>query len=248
LARSHPDISRSSGSSQRPFDIKGFNLNDPNDKTPSHNTHWKYVIGHEFGHVMQAQLVGNPGRGAYSGGVGAGRCGCSFVRNPEDKYHCLGSNEDTGAAQSEGFGHFYAAKLLNNLAQPECRFVYYKPSYDKVGATSQDPPAMRTCDDLSVRWLDTHCGGPTGRGTEWDWLNFYIGVHRGANATTMTKLSEIYNRACRGQAALVGRKCTEQPTPFSALSASALVVYNNDPTDPRYTKFLADGNGAGVNH
>ncbi len=228
-----------------PFQIVGT---DGVTKTDTHNTRWKFIVGHEFGHTIQENSTGYPRADAYSGQLTpppVGLCGCGHVRNPEDKAHCLSSKESSNRAQMEGFAHFMATKVFNDLTQADCSFVYYKPSWDKPGAVVTDPPIARTCIDQTVRWLDNKCAGEATKGVEWDWLNFYTTVNRGTNATTMANLAAIYRLTCSGSQ--TGAPCDGHNVAFSALVTAANTVYGNA-LDPRANQFTTYGNSSGVNH
>ncbi|MBK6694308.1 MAG: hypothetical protein IPG50_19185 [Myxococcales bacterium] len=166
-----------------------------------HDSFFKFVVGHEFGHNIASFRFGNLG---FDYDVFASEpsvlCNCQVVGSLLDggtdayiqgnRRHCLTSKEEHSAAQGEGYGHFTASRLWNDLSQSTggCTFVYYKEAINDLGGgnTSTDPiPVARSCDG-PVKWLDNKCGGAdggAGSGVEWDWLNFFVAVNRGLDKT-----------------------------------------------------------------
>ncbi len=85
----------------------------PNNDT-TRNTQYKYVAAHEFGHGVNFAASGFAGPRAYGGSGDTGRpalCACAHVSDPSDRSHCLQSRETDGTGQTEGWAHFYAAKI-----------------------------------------------------------------------------------------------------------------------------------------
>lgn len=122
-----------------------------------HDARWKFVIGHELGHLVQdfkgasipnwdyqfvagTDTIGCWGANNCLGGPrvndpqsASGVVGCNCDLIPEiDASHCMQSVEVSEAAQQEGFAHFFAARLWNRTRgdagfDGSCNFVYYKP-------------------------------------------------------------------------------------------------------------------------
>lgn len=56
----------------------------------------------------------------------AGDCSCDWV-SFGNRTHCLQSRHALGTAESEGFGHFYAARIVNDHGSGfDARFTYCK--------------------------------------------------------------------------------------------------------------------------
>jgi hypothetical protein len=90
------------------------------------DSHWKYVVAHEFGHVIQQNFGVSIGA-TYIPTI-ANRpaiCRCDHVLVANQK-HCMQSTERANDAQLEGFAQFYAASVWNSPASSRCAFAYYK--------------------------------------------------------------------------------------------------------------------------
>ncbi|MCH9680869.1 MAG: hypothetical protein K0V04_05500, partial [Deltaproteobacteria bacterium] len=102
---------------------------------------WKFILAHEFGHVMQGKAMGglsNPYCFTPQGTVtydcaapnladhpnAPASCSCDHVSG-SNGLHCLQSWEHVSAAQIEGFAQFYAARVWNDPGSG-CLFRYYK--------------------------------------------------------------------------------------------------------------------------
>jgi hypothetical protein len=114
----------------------------------THTARWKFVIGHEFGHMIQDRAgVGLenpyfflPGTNTIANGISdpdpvsaaaLAACNCSLVDHPLYSGHCLQSMEVSESAQGEAFGHFIGARLWNYTPEDDdydgtCSFSYYK--------------------------------------------------------------------------------------------------------------------------
>ena len=130
-----------------------------------HQARWKFVTGHEAGHMFQDRAMGLLGHpylwspagtactgkmGSETFGVGDSKllvdppcgdilCGCEHV-DAANAYHCLQSIENASAAAVEGFAQFYASKTWNRQNENDCAFVYYKEFLNPGGC----PPGS-TC-------------------------------------------------------------------------------------------------------
>jgi hypothetical protein len=96
------------------------------------DSRWKFIIAHEFGHVVQ-NAAGAALTGLYNPQVPnrppVCRCDHVTVANQE---HCMQGLQRWSDSQEEGFAHFYSAnvwnsKVLSNGSQnASCTFEYYK--------------------------------------------------------------------------------------------------------------------------
>jgi hypothetical protein len=123
----------------------------------------KVIIAHEFGHYLAGKA-----------GVRSGDCSLDYLACPSPvggDGHSLASKEYQSCALSEGIGHFVAAATWNSfqfLADSDCSFRYYKTEFGNPGPETVD------CEGWSGSYgpafMETVCGGTSGRGVELDWL------------------------------------------------------------------------------
>ena len=130
---------------------------------------WKFVLGHEFGHMVQglgkALMKGGYTFDAMTGEASdewssppdpptaqsaalSNDCTCNIVEAGDNRLHCLQSIELTSSAQNEAFGHFIASRVWN-LAPIDagyvgaCHFSYYKQvSSTDLGSVSLPPVSI----------------------------------------------------------------------------------------------------------
>jgi hypothetical protein len=138
------------------------------------DAHWKFVIAHEFGHVVQGVSGASlpvlynpqiPGRPPI--------CRCDHV-TVANSLHCMQGMQRWDDAQEEGFAHFYSATIWNSRQSPTCTFEYYKeflvankpnlPAGDftniQTPPEQQNPPLASACDGLDAG-LTPGNGGPS---------------------------------------------------------------------------------------
>ncbi len=213
------------------------------DKT--HNVDWKFVVTHEFGHLLQDKLLGTPNvpghlQTPYSAPPANDDCDCKHVTAVDDRLHCMQSNEFRGATERESYAHFVAANAWNGRSPTACKFVYYKSFLDP---TPKAAPYPVDCVQ-KAKWLENKCGTGTaldGLAVEWDWMNWQRSVDTAPlnQSTNMADLSDIYKRACGGVS------CTDlQPTPDALISAA----HDKYGPGPRGDRFESDINDYGANH
>jgi hypothetical protein len=130
----------------------------------THDARWKFVIGHELGHMIEdfsGAVLGAPysfNQGTDDTFVNNGLnakaadpvsaaslpgCNCNAVNNPLFASHCLQSMEISEAAQTEAIGHLFSSRIWNRTPTEtdydgSCTFNYYKYVND---------PALRSMDD-----------------------------------------------------------------------------------------------------
>ena len=156
----------------------------------------KYVINHEFGHLVAYRKNGNVApTSAYD--APSGVC---YTDSDED--HEAVSKEFQGAAASEGFAHYYAAVSFNRTDEYDCGFAYYKPTDWNLDLTTD--PTDVSCElepfsgVLNIDYLGNWCDGTLGnRGTEWDWLRFLWDLDTDEGVTTTT-IFDIYDSSNPG--------------------------------------------------
>lgn len=194
------------------------------DEWKYEGSRWKYVIGHETGHLVQAQGGADLTTNGYPDlpGLDARLCECDHV-DVANRVHCLGSLEDISAVQLEGFAHFFASKLFNAETGNACTFNYYKEFLDlncrpgaecvASGQSESGQPLFLSkvpfgvdCAQSTgpVTWRNVHCEDPATAqaGVEYDWLAFYWNVHRVLAAPfSMKDLFDSYKQACGGTCA-----------------------------------------------
>lgn len=204
-----------------------------------HNADWKYVIAHEVGHQVQAEAIGS---WSYSydrvDSSYPQLCGCGGLNPTGNTLHCLQSSEGQGAAQNEGYAHYFAANTWNNRADAECVFTYYK-GFRKPDLTIDHPPAARSC-RTAARWAETYCP-VADRATEYGWLGFYTASVRGTDALAHEDLSRVYRRMCTGSPTA---KCGSQTTSWAGLQAATTAEFGQ--FNPKRAKFIDTGDAYGV--
>jgi hypothetical protein len=220
------------------------------DNTPG-DLRWKFILAHEFGHVMQGKAMGslsNPYCFTTGGGStfdcaapnlpdhpqAPASCACAFVTG-SNALHCLQSYENGPAAQIEGFAQFFAARVWNN-PDASCLFRYYKQFREDNGTVVQ-PPVNKACATW-VNWRDNHCYGSWG-GTEYDWMVFLWNLHAvGSYKFSMHDIFEVYRGACTDEF------CNSEGPNWAALEASAEAYFG--PGSDKWAKFVLAGTAAGV--
>jgi hypothetical protein len=146
----------------------------------------KFIVAHEFGHVLQ--FVAAPQAGGENYPIINGlpdNCECRHV-TVANQYHCLQSLERPGDVRKEGFAQFIAARTFNDVTDANPTFLYYKEFLTPTcppGATctpfngqfSQLPPVPVSA-SRPARWRNRNCAGTPSLATEFDWMNFYWNV------------------------------------------------------------------------
>jgi len=147
---------------------------------------WKFIVAHEFGHVLQAVAAADARGEGYPIINGLPDvCECRHV-TVANQYHCLQSLEQPGDVRKEGFAQFIAARTFNDVTDPNPTFVYYKEFLVPTcpaGATctpfnggfSQFPPVGMSASRPAL-WRNRNCAGTPSLATEFDWMNFYWNV------------------------------------------------------------------------
>lgn len=153
----------------------------------------KYVINHEFGHLVAYRKNGNA---AASTSYAATLNNC-YTDNTRS--HEAVSKEYQSAAANEGYGHYYAAVAFNQTDQTDCGFAYYKSTDWDLDTFTDD--IWVTCESGPITGVDggdyvgDWCTGTlTNRGTEWDWLRFLWDLDTDEGVSTTT-IFDIYNTA-----------------------------------------------------
>jgi hypothetical protein len=146
---------------------------------------WKFVLAHEFGHVVAAKGKAMLGGGYTFSGNDADPtfsdwslppdsdsaqnqpddCTCNVIEAGDNRLHCLQSIELTSSAQNEAFGHFIASRVWNlapidaAYGNGACHFSYYKQvsAADLVTSVSL-PPVSVDC-GTARKHRKMKCGG-----------------------------------------------------------------------------------------
>lgn len=157
----------------------------------------KYVINHEFGHLVAYRKNGNAAASSSYAAV-VNSCFTNDTAVPSTT-HEANSKEYQSAAANEGYGHYYAAVAFNQTDQSDCAFAYYKSTDWDLDAFNDD--IWVSCEAGPIPGVDggdylgDWCTGTlTNRGTEWDWLRFLWDLDTDAGASTTT-IFDIYNTA-----------------------------------------------------
>lgn len=160
-------------------------------------TYWKFVIGHELGHLAAAKLFGGFKSPGYGATPSATLCACGHVSDPAANSHCLQSSEFYDAAMDEGWGHFFATVLFNNRDANNATFIYYKEFLEPNTGKGRPPPLAKDAADF-VRWWDNHCLLRPERAVEYDFLNFYWDLYAASPQISFSDLEDLHERACGG--------------------------------------------------
>jgi hypothetical protein len=205
------------------------------------NTAWKFVVAHEIGHQVQRNRWGHLLYSYTSPDPAPVACQCPPEIPANDNAHCLQSREEIEAAQSEGFGHFFAADGLNNTSQSDCTFVYYKAFRNNNG-TVTSPPHPKSCVTIA-KWLNNNCAsGSTNRGTEYDWMGFFYYLNNFTSVPySFAELEGVYESACEGTCS-----SSSDRTPWTDLLNAAKNIHG--PTSPKALHWELTGAAYGVNH
>lgn len=208
------------------------------------DAHWKFIVGHELGHMVQDRAMGWISIN-YDDTASQALCRCDhYSTDWGNKTHCIQSRERIGAAQTEGFGHAFATRTFNYTQYNEATFVYYKPVMSGLIYFVQYPPVSFNGFD-PANWMKNHCPA-AGRGTERDWLTFYTNVasNSSPSATPFSALFNIYKIACGGSTSY---SCAGQLISWTKLDNAAKTYYGSD-VDPRYLRFRFTAIDHGVNY
>jgi hypothetical protein len=99
-----------------------------------------------------------------TGGVAASYRTSDARSRSSNATHCLQSIEKTGAAQREGFAHFFASRVWNEQDGGACTFPYYKEFLETEGGVAVSPPVPIDCAGVR-KWRNNYCSmGPSARG------------------------------------------------------------------------------------
>lgn len=169
----------------------------------------KYVIVHEFGHMLTA-------RANYEASCASTSCAASNSyaatvdncktndTNVPSTTHEANSKEYQSAALWEGIAHYYAAVAFNQTDQSDCTWVYYKNTDWNLNGNILDSqetvPIAVSCEDYPTvanfsDYLGVKCNGILeNRGTEYDWLRFFWDLDTDQGVST-TSIYEIWNAA-----------------------------------------------------
>lgn len=214
---------------------------------PQHTTQSKFTIAHEVGHTIQGLNDGWPNGDYYTDRLSSGPCSCTYV-TVGNTFHCLGSRHLYSDSNIEGFGHFFAARVLNDPAPgADCRFTYYKTHINSITVggtfTTTPPPAPVDCatpfqvgTNPTTSWMRNFCNssGPQVRSTERDWLTFLWRINGGAPTASKVpfmSLMPLFRRINPSDPAstlnwtlVQGRAFSNLPTAqYNLVSAQALV-------------------------
>jgi hypothetical protein len=199
-----------------------------------------------------SNLFGTPE--PYFSGTGVGGppglsslCRCDHVNNG-NRTHCLQSRHSLSTTQAEGWGHFYATKILNANPAAVAKFRYYKESFSSnwyVLPVFSDVNALD-----QARWRKNWCNAAETL-TELDYMQFLTTLHtQTVNKFSMADMQSVYQRACRDSNG-TPQLCTTNITlqwshPQTGLSQAADAVFAFG--SPKSGHFLGQASLTGVNN
>lgn len=168
---------------------------------------YKYVIGHEMGHV-QANYKGGPGGpsvGSYSNEPWPiyGRddyCNC-YLNNPSNPpTTCVRSRTFIETAQQESWANFFSSSLQNYRSSTSGVYVHFGKSYIEVNGSpywqTVTPFAMNLLERW--KWMEDHCNsGSSDKGVIFDWMQFFwqVWTMGGSDKFESSMLSAIWSGA-----------------------------------------------------
>ncbi len=178
----------------------GYDRDNDRVYIESFSSNRKYIIVHEFGHILAAR----------ANWCGSSSCcaepSCAanhdYYADPDNCYtvatknHELHSKELQSSAVWEGISHFYAAVAFNETSESDCVFVYYKVIDWNL---NEDPADLQenagspvSCESgptiaPNPDYLGSYCTGILdNRGTEYDWLRFWWDLTSKENVSVAT--------------------------------------------------------------
>jgi hypothetical protein len=170
-------------------------------------------------------------------------CRCDHV-SASNAVHCLQSLEPGGAAISEGYGHYFASKILNNQSQANCSFPYYKEVLLTAGQLPVYPPVSVSC-RTPVKWMANHCLDATRHdsGIEYDWMQFLWNLDTtGANLTNRGILESILT-ACGGDSCTVVGGTTQKPMNYNLFYEGVDSYYGFNSQEMVHLRTTSDATG-----
>ncbi|MBL9024533.1 MAG: hypothetical protein JNL21_20225 [Myxococcales bacterium] len=214
----------------------------------THNANYKYVVGHEFGHMLQDKLMGfvvPDYTDIPATPIPWCRCDHVDVHNQE---HCLQSREPLEAALLEGFAHFYASKLMNDPSDGDCAFNYYKEHLLPVTSPETAPflirPPFSVSCNAPVHWENDFCLGED-TGVERDWMTFFYRIHNAppSERVSLNELKAIMQHACNPE---TEARCDSDLVSWADILGAALNRYGFG--DPRAERFALEASISGIDH
>lgn len=206
--------------SVNPSNLKSIRLGHSPDG--SKHALWKFSTAHEIGHTIQFTLFGKLNH-TYENFSTVPVCDCGHIADTNEQGHCLQSREQGAAAQQEGWGQFIALDAMNDDAQTDGVFNYYKEFFwpaTGYPASGEELPPIKIDGRKKYKWLKAYCPTTNYRGTELDWMGFYYAVHStSVNNFSFTQLRDTYLNACTG-----GTCANKKPT-WATLQAAAVALY-----------------------
>lgn len=194
----------------------------------------KYVIVHEFGHMLAA-------RANYAAGCATASCAAthSYSATVDNCYtndtsspsttHEANSKEYQSSAVWEGIAHYYSAAAFNQTDQADCTWVYYKDTDWNLDGdvldTQENNPFAVSCELYPTNaafpdYLGNQCSGTlTNRATEYDWLRFFwdLDYDQGVTTTSIYRIwddadSDDWNATGNGADTDDATPCTPTPS------------------------------------
>ena len=234
-----------------------------------HTTIDAFTVAHEMGHSVEFDTIAGPPGFGYANKGTSDLCNCSNVTS-SNPIHCLQSSFPHNDAFIEGWAHFYATRVMNNIGTGNPRFTYYKDvlaitdplQNGNYSQTTTAPPVPvnagqpysfthsdtgETVNGWARNWCSTVGGVPqTGISTEYDWLTFLWSLN-GVSAADRLVFSDLFG--IFGSAAVQYHDAfnTQPPVSWSTFQDSAYAQFGSNPVDSRYLRFITNGNSNGVN-
>jgi hypothetical protein len=216
-----------------------------------HTTVDAFTVAHELGHSVEFSNIPGPQSGDYSDRTMNNEyCDCSYVTS-SNPIHCLQSGHNHGNAFAEGWAHFFAARVMNNIGDTAPRFTYYKDLltvYDygdgRYVPISTAPPVpvnagnpytfFHSDTGMTLNgWVQNWCSG-AGRSSEYDWLTFLWSLN-GINGSGRLGFPDLF--------AIFGNPSVdaENPLTWYTVLGAAFNAFGGVATNPKYVRFNTNG-------
>jgi hypothetical protein len=135
------------------------------------NTHRKFVMAHEIGHLVLYKRNGNQGSGVDYSDRGTPGPLCLSVPGPgEGDDHRLFSREFQRGGAAEGIANFWASATWNDQSESSCDFYWHQVDWNNDGI--KEGP-IYNC-ETTWNYMHNWCSSPlSARSVELDWLAFW---------------------------------------------------------------------------
>jgi hypothetical protein len=153
----------------------------------------------------------------------------------------MNSREQIGAARTEAWAHNFSTSLVNNPADANANFGYYKRLYDPQAPGNHILYPPFSVDALVTwEWMEAYCNAANA-GTEMDWMGFFYQLdNKTANAWSIGNFTSVFATECGTP------PFSNCSVSYTTLQNAANTVFGLNTPKALYMSATADGNG--INH